>query len=76
LAIFSSHTPYELRVPAKAIKNGLYKELYGLQGAEEEILRRCRVRRAGLQPIVAVYRGATATGRGVKEAVIGTGSLD
>jgi hypothetical protein len=31
-AIFSSHTPYELRVPAKAIKNGFYKELYGLQG--------------------------------------------
>ncbi|KAH9537522.1 hypothetical protein CY35_16G056900 [Sphagnum magellanicum] len=32
LAIFSSHTPYELRVPSKAIKDGFYKELYGLQG--------------------------------------------
>jgi hypothetical protein len=32
LEIFSSHTPYELRVPAKAIKDGFYKELYGLQG--------------------------------------------
>ncbi|KAH8954829.1 hypothetical protein BDL97_08G102100 [Sphagnum fallax] len=31
-AIFSSHAPYELTVPAKAIKNGFYKELYGLQG--------------------------------------------
>jgi len=45
-------------------------------GAEEDILHRCRVRRAGLQLTVAVYRGATATGRGVKVAVIGTGSLD
>ncbi len=32
LAIFSSHTPYELRVPVKAIKDGFYNELYGLQG--------------------------------------------
>jgi hypothetical protein len=31
-AIFSSHAPFELTVPAKAIKNGFYKELYGLQG--------------------------------------------
>jgi hypothetical protein len=31
-AIFSSHTPYELTVPATAIKKGFYKELYGLQG--------------------------------------------
>ncbi|CAK9881660.1 unnamed protein product [Sphagnum jensenii] len=30
--LFSSHTPYELRVPAKAIKDGFYKELDGLQG--------------------------------------------
>ncbi|CAM6024853.1 unnamed protein product [Sphagnum balticum] len=41
-----------------------------------DILHRCRVRRARLQLTVAVYRGATATGRGVKVAVIGTGSLD
>jgi len=31
-AAFSSHTPFELTVPAKAIKKGFYKELYGLQG--------------------------------------------
>jgi hypothetical protein len=31
-AVFSSHTPFELTVPAKAIKKGFYKELYGLQG--------------------------------------------
>jgi hypothetical protein len=30
--LFSSHTPYELRVPAKAIKDGFYKKLDGLQG--------------------------------------------
>jgi hypothetical protein len=30
--LFSSHTPDELRVPAKAIKDGFYKELDGLQG--------------------------------------------
>ncbi len=31
-AIFSSHAPFELTVPAEAIKNGFYKQLYGLQG--------------------------------------------
>ena len=31
LAVFSSHTPFELTVPSKAIAAGFYKELYGLQ---------------------------------------------
>jgi len=32
IALFSSHTPFELTVPASAIKNGFYKELNGLHG--------------------------------------------
>src|SRR5579859_4550674 len=29
---FSSHSPFLMTVPADAIKNGFYKDLYGLQG--------------------------------------------
>lgn len=32
IALFSSHTPFELTVPVTAIKNGFYKELNGLHG--------------------------------------------
>ncbi|TVY47918.1 Beta-cyclopiazonate dehydrogenase, partial [Lachnellula occidentalis] len=32
LAMYSSHTPYELTVPASAIAGGFYKSLYSLQG--------------------------------------------
>lgn len=32
LAIYSSHTPFELTVPPQAIADGFYKQLYGLQG--------------------------------------------
>ena len=31
-AIFSSHTPFNLHVPASTIKKGFYKDLYALQG--------------------------------------------
>ncbi|TAQ90979.1 hypothetical protein B7494_g715 [Chlorociboria aeruginascens] len=31
-AVYSSHTPFELTVPAKAIAAGFYKDLYALQG--------------------------------------------
>ena len=32
IALFSSHTPFELTVPVSAIKNGFYKELNELHG--------------------------------------------
>ena len=32
LAVFSSHIPFELTVPTKAIASGFYKDLYALQG--------------------------------------------
>ncbi|KAI9843740.1 MAG: hypothetical protein M1838_002483 [Thelocarpon superellum] len=32
LAVFESHTPFELTVPAAAIAGGFYKQLYALQG--------------------------------------------
>ena len=31
-AVFSDHVPFVLTVPQKAIENGFYKQLYGLQG--------------------------------------------
>jgi hypothetical protein len=31
-AVFASHSPFELTVSPSAIKNGFYRELYGLQG--------------------------------------------
>jgi len=32
--VLSNHSPIQMRVPADAIKNGFYKDLYGLQGRQ------------------------------------------
>ena len=33
-AAYNNHSPYELRVPAAAVKSGFYKRLNGLQGQQ------------------------------------------